>query len=118
MKKFTIVRLIGFRCCTGVNTHRRIRSMTKTLTVTVLGALLSIGAVALAQAPARNVSAGRHPNLAAAQRLSQQAFEKITAAQQANEFDMEGHAAKAKQLLEEANNELRAAATAANKNKK
>jgi hypothetical protein len=92
--------------------------MTKTLTVTVLGALLSVGAIALAQAPARNVSGARHPNIAAAQRLSQQAYEKISAAQQANEWDMDGHAAKAKQLLEEVNKELREAATAANHNKK
>lgn len=68
--------------------------------------------------PARNVSAARHPNLAAAQRLAQNAYEKISAAQSANEFDMDGHAAKAKQLLEQANNELKAAAEAANKNHK
>ena len=85
---------------------------------TVLGALLTVGAVALAQAPKRNVSAARHPNIAAAQRLSQQAFEKIVAAQQANEWDMQGHAQKAKDLLDQANNELRQAATAANKNAK
>src|SRR5215469_1773699 len=101
-----------------MKTHRRIRSMTKTLTVTVLGALLSVGAIALAQGPARNVSGARHPNVAAAQRLSQQAYEKITAAQQANEWDMEGHAAKAKELLDQVNRELKAAAEAANKNHK
>lgn len=84
----------------------------------VLGTLLILGGAALAQLPKENVSPGRHPNLAAAQRLSQQAFEKIVAAQQANEWDMQGHAQKAKNLLEEANNELRAAATAANRNKK
>jgi hypothetical protein len=85
---------------------------------TVLGGLLTVGAVALAQAPKRNVSAAKHPNIAAAQRLSQQAFEKISAAQQANEWDMAGHAQKAKELLEQANNELRQSATAANKNAK
>ncbi len=84
---------------------------------TVLGALLTVGAIALAQ-PRQNVSGARHPNIAAAQELSQQAYEKIQAAQQANEFDMDGHAAKAKQLLEQVNNQLRMAATAANKNKK
>jgi hypothetical protein len=82
---------------------------------------LGIGLVAcgfaLAQ-PARNVSGARHPNLAAAQRLTQNAYEKITAAQAANEFDMDGHAAHAKQLLDQANNELKAAAEAANKNHK
>jgi F0F1-type ATP synthase membrane subunit b/b' len=83
----------------------------------VLGSLFAIGAVAIAQ-PKTNVSAGRHPNIAAAQRLCQQAFNKITAAQAANEWDMQGHAKKAKELLDEANKELRQAATAANKNAK
>jgi len=60
----------------------------------------------------------RHPNLAAAHRLCQQAVVKIHAAQEANEFDMDGHAQKAKGLLEEAERELKAAAEAANKHKK
>ena len=86
------------------------------LRVALLGSLLLIGGIATAQRPVRNVSPGRHPNIAAAQRLSQQAFEKISAAQQANEWDMEGHAKKAKGLLEEANNELKLAAETANRN--
>ena len=81
----------------------------------VFGSALLIGAAAVAQPPARNISAGRHPNLAAAQRLTQQAFEKITAAQEANEFDLQGHAKKAKDLLDEANRQLKLAAEAANK---
>ena len=80
----------------------------------VLGSLLIIGGAVIAQ-PKRNVSAARHPNLAAAQRLSQQAFEKITAAQEANEWDMKGHAQKAKNLLVEVNKELKLAAEAANR---
>jgi hypothetical protein len=44
--------------------------------------------------------------------------EKITAAQEANEFDMNGHAAKAKELLDQASRELKLAAEAANKNAK
>lgn len=68
--------------------------------------------------PARNVSGARHPNLAAAQRLTQRAYEKIVAAQQANEWDMQGHAQKAKDLLDQANRELKQAARAANKNQK
>jgi hypothetical protein len=39
----------------------------------------------------------------------------ISAAQQANEFDMQGHAQKAKDLLDEASREMKAAAEAANK---
>jgi hypothetical protein len=82
--------------------------------VAVLGSSLLIGGFAIAQ-PKKNISAGRHPNLAAAQRMSQNAYEKIVAAQQANEWDMQGHAQKAKELLEQVNNELKLAAEAANK---
>jgi hypothetical protein len=89
--------------------------MTKTRILTaVLGALLLIGGAAIAQ-PKRNISGARHPNLAAAQRLSQQAWEKISAAQEANEWDMQGHAKKAKELLDEVNRELKLAAEAANR---
>lgn len=95
----------------------KIHPMKTRIVSAFLGGLLTIGAVALAQ-PKRNINAGRHPNLAAAQRLSQQAYEKIVAAQQANEWDMAGHAQKAKELLDQVNNELRQAATAANKNAK
>jgi hypothetical protein len=84
----------------------------------VLGAALLCGGVAIAQKPERDISAQKHPNLAAAQRLTDQAFNKISAAQEANEFDMNGHAAKAKELLDQANHELKMAAEAANKNKK
>jgi len=92
--------------------------MTKTRVLTsIFASLLLIGGIAIAEQPAQNVSKGKHPNLAAAQRLTNQAFEKISAAQQANEWDMQGHAAKAKTLLDQANNELKQAAQAANKNK-
>jgi hypothetical protein len=56
----------------------------------------------------------RHPNLEAAQRLINQAYDRITAAQQANEWDMDGHAAKAKDLLDGAKEQIRLAAMAAN----
>ncbi|HKE23180.1 MAG TPA: hypothetical protein VKB88_12515 [Bryobacteraceae bacterium] len=92
--------------------------MTKTRVLGVLfGSFLFVAGMAVAQRPAQNVNPGRHPNIAAAQRLTAQAFQKIAAAQQANEWDMQGHAAKAKELLDQANNELRQAATAANRNK-
>jgi len=68
----------------------------------------------LAQRPAKNINPARHPNLAAAQRLSRQAYEKIVAAQEANEWDLQGHAQKAKNLLDEVNNELKQAAEASN----
>jgi hypothetical protein len=68
--------------------------------------------------PVENVSAKKHPNINAAQKLSEEAYEKLTAAQNANEFDMQGHAKKAKELLEEANKEMKLAAEAANEAKK
>ncbi|MGA3343906.1 MAG: hypothetical protein ABSC76_03460 [Terracidiphilus sp.] len=71
---------------------------------------LAVGGVTLAQ----NVSPARHPNLAAAQELIDRAFEKVTAAQEANEFDMGGHAAKAKELLMQAREEIKKAARDAN----
>ena len=70
--------------------------MKKRIAVSISALLLLLSMAASAQRPARNVSGRRHPNLAAAQRLSRQAWEKIMAAQKANEWDMQGHAQKAK----------------------
>ena len=96
--------------------------MSKTRAFTPLTAGLLViggiaGGIAIAEQPAQNVSKGKHPNLSAAQNLSLKAYDKISAAQTANEFDMQGHAAKAKQLLEQVNAELKQAAQAANKAK-
>ncbi|HVN74898.1 MAG TPA: hypothetical protein VMT19_01175 [Thermoanaerobaculaceae bacterium] len=91
--------------------------MRKTVRAALAGAVLMAGGIVYAAAPARNVSAARHPNIAAAQRLAHQAWEKIVAAQRANEWDMGGHAQKAKQLLDEVNQELKLAAEAANQAK-
>jgi hypothetical protein len=102
----------------GLAAISKIPGMIKTRVLTMIAAaFLVVGAAALAQGPKKNISAARHPNLAAAQRLSQQAYEKIVAAQQANEWDMQGHAQKAKDLLDQANSELKQAAQAANRNK-
>ena len=93
--------------------------MIKTRILTaVVGSMLLIGGLAVAQKPARNVSGARHPNLAAAQRFSRQAFDKIVEAQRANEWDLDGHAQKAKNLLDEVNNELKLAAEASNRNRR
>ena len=90
--------------------------MVKTRVLTAaIGFLLLIGGVAVAQRPKDNIAPGRHPNLAAAQRLSRQAWEKIVAAQEANEWDLQGHAQKAKNLLDQVNNELKEAAEASNR---
>jgi len=84
----------------------------------LLGLALLCGTVVVAQRPVEDISGKRHPNLAAAQRLARDAWEKISAAQVANEWDMDGHAAKAKDLLDQANRELKLAAEAANKNRR
>jgi hypothetical protein len=86
------------------------------VSVAAAGALLLIAGFAVAQ-PKQNINAGRHPNLAAAQRFSQQAYEKVVAAQQANEWDLGGHAKRAKELLDQVNNELKQAAETANRHK-
>lgn len=75
----------------------------------------SAATIGIAQRPAQNVNPARHPNIAAAQRLTEQAFQRVSMAQQANEFDMNGHAQKAKDLLDQANNELKMAAETANR---
>jgi hypothetical protein len=80
-------------------------------------AMLCTGFAFAQKKPARNVSGKRHPNLAAAQKLTAQAYEKIIAAQKANEWDMGGHAQKAKDLLDQANQELKQAAETSNENK-
>lgn len=67
-----------------------------------------------AQEPSQNIGK-RHGNLRDAQRLSRQAYDKISAAQRANEFDMNGHAARAKELLEQANEEMKKAAVYLNR---
>ena len=83
----------------------------------IVSMLLLAGSAAFAQEPMRNVNQKRHPNIAAAQRLSQKAYEKIVAAQQANEWDMGGHAQKAKELLDQVNHELKEAAEDANRHR-
>jgi F0F1-type ATP synthase membrane subunit b/b' len=82
----------------------------------VLGIFLLAGNMARADKPQLNVSPERHSNIAAAQQLIQDAWEKISAAQKDNRYDMQGHAKKAKELLEQANIELKLAAEAANRN--
>jgi hypothetical protein len=79
----------------------------------LLAALLLCGAT-LAQEPVEDISPKVHPNLAAAQKHVVEANAAIATAQKDNRYDMKGHAEKARQLLVEVNNELKAAAEAAN----
>ena len=92
-------------------------SMRNKIILITVSALMLSGIAAYAEEPVLNVSPKLHPNIAAAQRLSRQAYNKIVAAQKANEYDMEGHAQKAKELLDQVNAELKLAAEAANRNK-
>jgi hypothetical protein len=77
-------------------------------------ALLCTGVLFAQRRPAQNVSPRRHPNLAAAQRFSEQAYQRVVAAQRANEFDLGGHAQHAKELLDQVNRELKQAAQESN----
>ena len=83
-----------------------------------LGAALCLGLLTGGVTIAQNVNLHRHPNLAAAQRLVDRAMGRINAAQQANEWDMHGHAAKAKDLLARANKELKVAAEESNEHRR
>lgn len=91
--------------------------MSKSLarTFVVLAAITVPLTVAFAREPTRNVGR-RHPNLDLAQKLVVKAYEKVEAAQRANEFDLGGHAKRAKEALVLANEEMKLAAQAANHN--
>jgi F0F1-type ATP synthase membrane subunit b/b' len=99
-------------------TKRRIKEMKRNLFVAVVLSLAMVftGVMFAQKKPAQNVSGKRHPNIAAAQRLTAQAFQRITDAQNANEWDLAGHAQKAKQLLDEANEDLKKSAEVSNIN--
>ena len=80
----------------------------------VLGCLLAgglvLGGYALAQGPVVNIDSHRHPNLAEAQHHLQQAWGKTEEAQRENKDELGGHAAKAKELIDAADRELKQAA--------
>jgi len=84
-----------------------IRQLVTTGTVSLV--LIGTG-LALAQGPPGGIDPRRNPNLAAAQRYVDQAYQKLTDAQKANEFDLNGHAQRAKELLDQANQEIKKAA--------
>jgi len=89
---------------------KNVRVLTAALT-----ALLFCG-ITLAQEPVQDIDKKIHPNLAEAQRLIVEANRYIAIAQKDNRYDMGGHAEKARQHLVEVNQELKAAAEAANAN--
>jgi hypothetical protein len=82
---------------------------TKTILTVVTAAALAFTGGILSAGPLRG-----HPNLEAAKNDLNAAWEHITRAQSANEYDMGGHAAKAKELIGTAKEEVRMAAEDAN----
>jgi hypothetical protein len=80
----------------------------------ILTAALVFAGVAIAQGPGVDIDRAKHPNLAEAQMHIQQAYAKIEQAQSANHDRLGDHAEKAKQLLAQASQELKAAAEYAN----
>jgi len=58
-----------------------------------------------------------HPNMQAAAKALDTAYDRITAAQKANEYDLGGHAAKAKDAIQLAKDELKLAAETSNAKK-
>jgi hypothetical protein len=89
--------------------------MMKLIKPALIAAIAVSALPAIAQVPVQNVDPARHPELAAAQSLSRQAFDRLTAAQRANGYDLGGHASQAKALLLQANDEIKLAAISANR---
>jgi hypothetical protein len=90
------------------------------LSTILLSAVIGAAATGCAEVPtyngepASNVSPYRHGNLAAAQELVRGAYDKLSDAQFANHDELGGHAARAKELLREAGDEIKLAAIVAN----
>jgi len=86
----------------------------------VLCASFVLGAVLFAQQPQQGpppVNVGkRHGNMRAAQEFIQQAWIKVDSAQQDNNYNLGGHAARAKELLAAASDEIKLSAETANSN--
>jgi hypothetical protein len=80
--------------------------------IALLGSF-TLGAVIFAQAPPVTVG-DRHGNMRAAQQLIQQAWEKVNEAQQDNNYNLGGHAGRAKELLSQASEEIKLSAETAN----
>jgi hypothetical protein len=74
---------------------------------------LASGAIMFAQGTVVNIGT-RHGNLQAAQQYIVAAFQRIDDAQRANHGQLGGHAQRAKDLLAQADEELRLAADVAN----
>jgi len=80
---------------------------------TALGLILGCSGAIFAQAPVVDIG-NRHGNLRAAQQYILSAWQRIGQAQADNNGQLGGHAARAKDLLVQANEELRMAANVSN----
>jgi hypothetical protein len=92
----------------------RNESMIKKVLMVAVAVCVSfiLGAVVFAEPP---VNVGeRHGNMRAAQQLIQQAWVKVDEAQHDNNYNLGGHAGKAKELLMQASEEIKMSAEAAN----
>jgi hypothetical protein len=80
---------------------------------TALGLIVGCSGALFAQAPVVDIG-GRHGNLRAAQQAIVSAWQRIDEAQQDNNYQLGGHAGRAKDLLVQADEELKQAAITAN----
>jgi hypothetical protein len=87
--------------------------MKKLLIGGAIGLSVAAGALLFAEGPMVNIG-NRHPNLRAAQQSIAAAYQDTERAQSANHGHLGGHAARAKALLMQADQELRAAAAYSN----
>src|SRR5579872_4033382 len=107
-------RMINFRPDSDVSPKQERNMKKKAFAYPALLAAMMLCVATVAQEPVMDINPKIHPNLAAAQRHVVEANQAIAVAQKDNRYDMHGHAEKARQLLVEVNNELKAAAEAAN----
>ena len=79
---------------------------------------LTLGGIGLLMtgfAAGQGIDPNRNPNLFAAQQHCHEAWVALTAAQRANQFDLGGHAQRAKDLLHQAEGEIQAATNDVNR---
>jgi hypothetical protein len=88
------------------------------LRVFVFSALICAGGLYAQSKPMQDINPRISPNLAAAQTYIVDAYNKLSAAQVINNFDMNNHAVNAKNLLDQASSEVSQAAKAAYANTK
>ena len=84
---------------------------------TALGLVLGCSGAIFAQQPMVDIG-NRHGNLRAAQQYIQSAWQRIDQAQVDNNYNLGGHAGRAKELLVQASEELRVAADVANQHER